>query len=173
MFKISLRIPVPRTEPAIVSERYSPLSSLTCKHTCVLLDEWLTGINAKASVEDFAPHRLPEIGPVSDMINDDLPTNLDYLDESFSAAAGLRELYDEDLDDFKDDNDFEVDSTSSTAEHTPIGIVSRVRGETIKMMRQEGIQVIENFFDALPTDTSDESQRFVVFIDSKFDDAND
>ncbi|KAF8625802.1 hypothetical protein AX15_005189 [Amanita polypyramis BW_CC] len=133
---------VPRTEPAIISERYSPPASLT------------------SSAEDFASQRLPEIGPVPDMINDDLPTNLDYLDESFSAAAGLRELYDEDLDDFKDENDFEVDLASPSMERSPVGLVSRVRGETVKMMRPEGIQVIENFFDTLPADTSDGSQRF-------------
>ncbi len=121
--------------------------------------------NDIASVDDLALRRLPEIGPAPDMINDDLPTNIDYLDESFSAAAGLRELRDEDLDDFNDDHDFELDLASSVTERSSTGITSRVRGETVKMMRQEGIQVVENFFESLPTDTSNETQQYVIFID--------
>ncbi len=63
-----------------------------------------------ASVEDLAFKKMPEVGPAPDMIFDDLPTNLDYLDESFGAAAGLRELVDEDLDQFSDD---EIDIQTS------------------------------------------------------------
>ena len=98
------------------------------------------------------------------MIHDDLPTNIDYLDESFSATAGLRELRDEDLDDFSDVHDFEVDLASSATERSGTGIISRVRGETVKMMRQEGIQVVENFFESLPKDTSVGSQQYVLSI---------
>lgn len=86
------------------------------------------------------------------MIFDDLPTNLDYLDESFGTAAGLREMRDDDLDDFDDD---EEQSASSGAQH---GVVLKVGGETIKVLRPEGIQIVEDYFDNLApeADTSSE-----------------
>lgn len=95
---------------------------------------------------------MPEVGPAPDMINDDLPTNMDYLDESFGAAAGLRELRDDDLDEFETE-DVEDERTSPVATPDGTGIVSRVGGETIKILRPEGIQVAEGYFDNLPPDT--------------------
>ena len=150
----------------MVSEGYSPTTSMICTYAFLKVMFILLTCNDIASVEDIALRRLPEVGPAPDMINDDLPTNIDYLDESFSATAGLRELRDEDLDDFSDDHDFEVDLASSATEHSGTGIISRVRGETVKMMRQEGIQVVENFFESLPMDTSAGSQQYAMSIDS-------
>lgn len=95
---------------------------------------------------------MPEVGPAPDMINDDLPTNMDYLDESFGAAAGLRELRDDDLDEFENEN-VEDERASPVATLGGTGIVSRVGGETIKILRPEGIQVTEGYFDNLPPDT--------------------
>ncbi|CAK5277669.1 unnamed protein product [Mycena citricolor] len=102
-----------------------------------------------ASVEEMAFRSVPEVGPPPDMIQDDLPTNMDYLDESFGAAAGLRELNDDDLDDF---------AAHDNARGSPDpGIVSVVGGETVKMLRPEGLHIVEHHFDALPPDTSDGS----------------
>ncbi|KAK0459804.1 uncharacterized protein EV420DRAFT_1629183 [Desarmillaria tabescens] len=107
--------------------------------------------NLMSSIDDLAFKRVPEIGPAPDMINDDLPTNLDYLDESFSAAAGLRELRDDDLEDF--DNE-DTDETQ-TPDDQLIGIVSKVGGETIKMLRPEGIHSVEHYFDSLQPEPMD------------------
>ena len=101
-----------------------------------------------ASVDEHAFMQIPEVGPAPDMIYDDLPTNLDYLDESFGTAAGLRELRDDDLDDF-DDEDVEISPAKATQGVTQTGIISKIGGETIKMLCQE-IQIIENYFDNLP-----------------------
>lgn len=95
---------------------------------------------------------MPAVGPAPDMINDDLPTNMDYLDESFGAAAGLRELRDDDLDEF-DTEETEVDPTSPP-DVLITGVVSRVGGETIKMLRPEGIRIVEHYFDTVPPDAS-------------------
>ena len=43
-----------------------------------------------ASLDEDAFRRPPEVGPAPDMIYDDVPTKLEYLDVSFSASAGLR-----------------------------------------------------------------------------------
>ncbi|KAG6845341.1 hypothetical protein H0H87_010798 [Tephrocybe sp. NHM501043] len=99
-----------------------------------------------ASIDDLAFKKVPEVGPAPDMISDDLPTNLDYLDESFGAAAGLRELRDDDLDEF-DDKETLPEYPESTMDGT--GVVSRVGGETIKMLRPEGITTTEDYFDSL------------------------
>ncbi|KAJ7709834.1 hypothetical protein B0H17DRAFT_915352 [Mycena rosella] len=129
-------IPKPKPAPAVVSQPKS--------HEALM-----------ASVDDLAFKRLPEVGPPPDMINDDLPTNMDYLDESFGAAAGLRELRDEDLDDFDVDDDIDTHSPTSGAP----GIVSKVGGETVKMLRPEGLHIVEHYFDNLPPDTSDGSSK--------------
>ncbi|KAF7304826.1 GP-PDE domain-containing protein [Mycena kentingensis (nom. inval.)] len=104
------------------------------------------------SVDDLAFKRVPEVGPPPDMINDDLPTNMDYLDDSFGAAAGLRELRDEDLDDF-DVDDAPIDATNSP------GLVSKVGGETIKMLRPEGLKIVEHHFNTLPPETTDVASK--------------
>lgn len=89
------------------------------------------------------------------MISDDLPTNLDYLDESFGAAAGLRELRDDDLDEF-DVGETDTDRAHTTAVGSQAtGIVSSVGGETIKIIRPEGIQIVEDYYDTLPSDAAD------------------
>ncbi|KAK7054763.1 autophagy-related protein 2 [Paramarasmius palmivorus] len=109
--------------------------------------------NMLSSVDDLAFKRVPQIGPAPDMIYDDLPTNPDYLDESFGAAAGLREMRDEDLDDF-DDNDI-VPSTSGDVP----GLVSKVGGETIRMLRPEGLRIVDNYFENLPPETTNEPAK--------------
>ncbi|KAI8998625.1 hypothetical protein BD414DRAFT_453550 [Trametes punicea] len=103
-----------------------------------------------SSLDDQAFRRLPEVGAAADMIEDDLPTNADYLDESFGAAAGLRELSDDEF----DESDVEHSYTPAGAEDTR-GVTSSYGGETIRMLRPEGIQIVENYFDTLPPDRSD------------------
>ncbi|KAJ7109447.1 hypothetical protein C8R44DRAFT_937041 [Mycena epipterygia] len=129
-------IPKPRPTPSVVSQP-TPHEGLM------------------ASVDDLAFKRVPEVGPPPDMINDDLPTNMDYLDESFGAAAGLRELRDEDLDDFDVDDDLDRGSPTPGAPE----IVSKVGGETVKILRPEGLHIVEHYFDNLPPDASDGSSK--------------
>jgi autophagy-related protein 2 len=108
---------------------------------------------------------MPEVGPAPDMINDDLPTNLEYLDESFGAAAGLRELSDDEF----DVEEAGLNRATSTAGNSVSGIVSRVGGETIKMLRSGGIRILHDFFDTLPLETASEPAAYVnsTFIPSR------
>ncbi|KAH9935004.1 uncharacterized protein B0H18DRAFT_1082721 [Fomitopsis serialis] len=92
-----------------------------------------------ASLDEHAFRQLPEVGAAPDMIYDDLPTNPDYLDESFGAAAGLRELDDDEFD--------EADENNTTA--------YAYGGETIRMLRPEGLQIIEHYFDTMTPDSVD------------------
>lgn len=125
---------------------------------CMLIHVLLRSNGLKeqlASVEDLAFKRMPEVGPAPDMIFDDLPTNLDYLDESFGAAAGLRELVDEDLDQFSDS---EVDiQTSFDDPH----ILSRIGGETIKVFDAKGLDVVEDYYTSIPPDNSKGISQYV------------
>ncbi|KAI0670368.1 hypothetical protein C8Q78DRAFT_1035864 [Trametes maxima] len=122
-----------RNEPANVSETPTPTRSLL------------------SSLDDHAFRRLPEVGAAPDMIEDDLPTNPDYLDESFGAAAGLRELSD---DEFDESDVIEAPYTPSGAED-PRGITSSFGGETIRLLRPDSINVVENYFETLPPDPGD------------------
>ncbi|KAF4615034.1 hypothetical protein D9613_003111 [Agrocybe pediades] len=109
------------------------------------------GRTLMSSIEDLAFKAMPEIGPAPDMIYDDLPTNMDYLDESFGAAAGLRELCDDDLEDFDDED-------SQALENDP-NIVSKVGGETIKVFEPHGLEVLEEYFHSIPPDNSQGSSH--------------
>ena len=95
---------------------------------------------------------MPEVGAAPDMIEDDLPTNPDYLDESFGAAAGLRELGDDEF----DEDDVEAAYSPSGLED-PRGVTSVFGGETIRILRPEGIHIVENYFETLPPE-KDESR---------------
>lgn len=88
------------------------------------------------------------------MIYDDLPANLDYLDESFGTAAGLRELRDDDLDEFGLE-ETKTGRTTPTLVEPQIGIISNIGGETIKMIRP--LKVVENHFDTLPPDSTNDN----------------
>ncbi|KAG6876556.1 hypothetical protein C0993_002318 [Termitomyces sp. T159_Od127] len=112
-----------------------------------------------ASVDDLAFKKNPEVGPVPDMIYDDLPTNMDYLDESFGAAAGLRELNDDDLVEF----DLEESNAGYPDKTLGVGVISKVGGETIKMLRPEGIKVTENYFLTVPPQTIDDNYGETTF----------
>lgn len=90
------------------------------------------------------------------MINDDLPTNMDYLDESFGTAAGLRELRDDDVDEFEVEEEIPQSTSADTK------VVSRVGGETIKLLHPEGIHISENYFESLPADSGNSNAESVL-----------
>jgi len=107
-----------------------------------------------ASLDEEAFNRLPEVGAAPDFINDDLPSNTDYLDASFGAAAGLRAYDDDDLESLADSDVIPNISTAVSDK----GVISKVGGETIKMLVTQGIKTVENFFDSLPA-LSEERSR--------------
>lgn len=94
------------------------------------------------SLDEEAFKKFPEIGPIPDMIGDDLPSNLEYLDSSFGTAAGFRPLDDDELDEFSPEE-------IAPGDYMPKTGTSRFGGETIKML-QPSLNIVENFYDALP-----------------------
>ncbi|KDR81673.1 hypothetical protein GALMADRAFT_276398 [Galerina marginata CBS 339.88] len=106
------------------------------------------GNTLMSSVEDLAFKRIPEVGAAPDMIYDDLPTNLDYLDESVGIAAGLRELREDDLDEFDHE---EIDISGATDDPS---VISKIGGETIKIFEPQGLEAIEDYFLTTPPDKS-------------------
>jgi len=101
------------------------------------------------SIDQHAFQRVPEVGAAPDMINDDLPSNPDYLDVSFGAAAGLRELDDDDLD-MDDPSQSRLTGDAKPPSPPDTGVVSSVGGETIKVLDPNGLRAVENFFNTLP-----------------------
>ena len=94
------------------------------------------------SLDEEAFKKLPEVGAAPDMIIDDLPSNPDYLDESFGAAAGFREIADDEFD------EEDIPASNASAE----GVLSNVGGETIRILSESGVKIIEHHFDNLPPD---------------------
>ncbi|KAH8117286.1 hypothetical protein DFH11DRAFT_1574221 [Phellopilus nigrolimitatus] len=99
------------------------------------------------SLDEQAFLKQPVIGPLPDMISDDLPSNPEYLDASYGAAGGFRPLEDD------DDNEFyhEESDLSTPSAGT---IVDRHGGETIKMLYSP-IDIIENYYDTLTPSSID------------------
>lgn len=104
-----------------------------------------------SSLDEDAFKTLPEVGAAPDMINDDLPSNPDYLDESFGAAAGFREIRDDEF----DEEDILVSNPNAE------GVVSNIGGETIRMLSDSGINIVEHHFDNLPPDASGDNSQYV------------
>ena len=100
------------------------------------------------SIDQHAFQSIPEVGAAPDMIHDDLPSNPDYLDVSFGAAAGLREINDDDLD--MDDASQSEPTGGTNLPAYSASIISNVGGETVKLLDSKGVQVVENFFNTLP-----------------------
>ncbi|TFY57663.1 hypothetical protein EVJ58_g6885 [Rhodofomes roseus] len=103
-----------------------------------------------SSLDEHAFRQLPEVGAAPDMIYDDLPTNPDYLDESFGAAAGLRELDDDEFDETNVDAPLGTGDVDDEDSNT-----STYGGETVRMLRPEGLQIIEHYFDTMSPDSVD------------------
>jgi autophagy-related protein 2 len=129
-----------------------------------LIERELSPVSA-ASVDEHAFRRVPEVGPAPDMIYDDLPSNLDYLDASFGTAAGLRELRDDDLDEF-DPEDAESGRVTPTQGSQQLGITSNVGGETIKMLRP--LNIVEHHFETLPPDSAGGNSEYVYFLSQHY-----
>jgi autophagy-related protein 2 len=84
------------------------------------------------------------------MIYDDLPSNPDYLDVSFGAAAGLCELNDDDLDMDDQSRREQTGDTDFPSYSADKGVISSVGGETIRVLDPNGLHVVDNFFNTLP-----------------------
>ncbi len=152
--------PKTKREPANVSQKAVSSRGLLGKlhHLCCALK--MLRLRARlASLDEQAFRRLPEVGAAPDMIDDDLPTNPDYLDEHFGAAAGLRELSDDEFDESDPDSPSVVPDVE-----TPAGVTSAFGGETIRMLRPDGIHVVENYFDTLPPDPGEAARYVAVFL---------
>lgn len=86
------------------------------------------------------------------MIDDDLPTNADYLDDTYGAAAGVRALSDEEGED-SDDGGFDLEDALNESMKIDImssrpNPVAKARKETIKVLRGP-IRVEEYYFEHL------------------------
>ena len=102
------------------------------------------------SIDQLAFRGVPEVGAAPDMIYDDLPSNPDYLDVSFGAAAGLRELDDDDLDIGGQSQSEPMGGTDLPSYSGDKGVISSVGGETIRLRETNGLHIVENFFNTLP-----------------------
>jgi len=152
---------VTRIEP-IERRRARDLTSEIHKAT---LSFDISNATTPVTLDENAFRRLaPALSHDPDMVEDDLPTNPDYIDASYGSAAGVRDLTDEDLDDF-DEGDFSGRRTPTQGDR---GVVSVTGGETIKMLTQEGLNIIEGYYDNLPLNTDNLVSEYVFGLASFF-----
>ena len=151
-FHSLFRMEVTKPKPSSTTE-----SNLMCMSLeCIFSPIFTYTAHIPASIEDLTFKRMPEVGPAPDMINDDLPTNMYYLDGSFGPAAGLREIRDDDLDEF--------DTEDITApESNDLSIISRVSGETIKILDAKGLEAVDDYFLNTPVDANSRPSEYVGF----------
>ncbi|KDQ16218.1 hypothetical protein BOTBODRAFT_173128 [Botryobasidium botryosum FD-172 SS1] len=104
--------------------------------------------NLFASMDEEAFRKEPELDSGADLVRDDVPRNMDYLDASFGAAAGLTVLPDE----FDEDDNF----ASPVGPTVKEGLISDLNGETIRMLGVNGFDIVEDYFESIkPDDTYD------------------
>ena len=108
-------------------------------------------------MDENAFRQPPAIGAEPDMIEDDLPSNLDFIDASYGSAAGARPLTPDDLEDYDEDGDGRLTPTLKGGETDKI--VSNMGGETIRMLTKEGIHIIEGYYDELPPESTTSSSK--------------
>ncbi|QRV75478.1 autophagy-related protein 2 [Ceratobasidium sp. AG-Ba] len=123
-----------------------------------------------SEVEDNTFRRRPA-AIAADMVDDDLPTNSDYLDESFGPAGGLMEFSEDELiGESSDegamsesvlDSRAGLEATSPKSTHTsastsetsiPAEDNQNRWGETVRMLVSEDIHVIEDYFETIEPD---------------------
>ncbi|QRW04386.1 autophagy-related protein 2 [Ceratobasidium sp. AG-Ba] len=123
-----------------------------------------------SEVEDNTFRRRPA-AIAADMVDDDLPTNSDYLDESFGPAGGLMEFSEDELiGESSDegamsesvlDSRTGLEATSPKSTHTsastsetsiPAEDNQNRWGETVRMLVSEDIHVIEDYFETIEPD---------------------
>jgi autophagy-related protein 2 len=94
-----------------------------------------------SSLDENAFARPPEFTADADMIRDNLPLNTEYLEDSFGAAAGFRDLTEDDLEDFNDPDDPEAAYAQDA--NAPRGVAH----ETIRILDPLGVRPVEYYFD--------------------------
>jgi autophagy-related protein 2 len=105
--------------------------------------------------EDVFRNDTPQVGPTPELVDDDVPTNLDYLDDSFGAAGGLRA--------FADEDEFSVTDARENS-LTGAGLVSALGGETIRMLVEEPLRTIEHYYNTLPPEAAEIDNTCVVVV---------
>lgn len=81
-------------------------------------------------------------------MDDDLPTNEEYLDDSFGGPVDLREASEADLLEF-DDTDSVVEDESTPTLRRGFMVEHPVM-EKFTLLDQDGINMVEDYFETLP-----------------------
>lgn len=119
--------------------KIAPTSSTPEKHlkSPAMLDE---SINVFASVDENAFNRIPDMISGADLIEDDLPTNLDYLDHATRRIEVDKDrLTGESLRSWQATGESDLD----------VRLNSEVNGETVKILYDQPFEMDEGYWDRL------------------------
>ncbi len=83
-----------------------------------------------------------------DLINDEVPSNLDYLDEAFGTSGGVTALSDEeDFGALSDEGPYGSSPSTPVDEPPETPPTANLRQETIDLLHPEGVNIIEDFYE--------------------------
>ena len=116
---------------------------------------WSTENSIVVQIEEHIFNHNPAVGSSPDMVHDDLPTNVDYLDEAFGAPASFHAVHCEDYEGF-DVLKMQTDTTWFSTEREDTD------DETIRL--NAPLHVVERYFDTLPADLEDSVTWYYISI---------
>jgi autophagy-related protein 2 len=104
----------------------------------------LAQADLSGSIDDEAFRQLPDLTAGLDLIDDDLPSNLDYLDATSGRRVKANERAPaESMRSWETEHD-------ETASLEDSHFAAEVKGETIKILADGPVELIENYWDTLP-----------------------
>ncbi|KAG9015437.1 autophagy- protein 2 [Tulasnella sp. JGI-2019a] len=92
---------------------------------------------------------LPDVGYTGDMIDDNLPTNPYYLDSAYGASGGVAVLPEEDFEELSDGERSPGPETPTPGTPESVGILSNIKGETIRILDSDGLNIVEDYLDTV------------------------
>ncbi|KAG8940274.1 autophagy- protein 2, partial [Tulasnella sp. 408] len=102
-----------------------------------------------ASIDENAFASAPEVDIGGDLIQDDLPTNPDFLDTAYGTSGGVTVYSDDEFEDLSPIDESAPVVSGSTPSTPESKTLSAFKGETVKILASGPINIIEDFYDTV------------------------
>ncbi|KIO29524.1 hypothetical protein M407DRAFT_70393 [Tulasnella calospora MUT 4182] len=102
-----------------------------------------------ASIDENAFASAPEVDVGGDLMQDDLPTNLDFLDTAYGTSGGVTVYSDDEFEDLSPIDESPQVASASTPSTPENKSLSTFKGETVRILGSGPINIIEDFYDTV------------------------
>ncbi|KAG8933304.1 autophagy- protein 2 [Tulasnella sp. 417] len=102
-----------------------------------------------ASIDENAFASAPEVDIGGDLIQDDLPTNLDFLDTAYGTSGGVTVYSDDEFEDLSPIDESAQVTSASTPSTPESKSLSTFKGESVRILGAGPINIIEDFYDTV------------------------